>query len=77
MKIEIEELKRIKLEPGEILMVGFDPSRDPDYLFRTEETLCKIFPDNKVVLYSKDLEFSTIKLLAKEHNGTKAKKKKN
>jgi hypothetical protein len=77
MKIDIEELKRIRLGPGEVLMVGFDPRNDPERLERIDETLCKIFPDNRVVLYSKDLDFSTIKLLAEEHDGTKAKKKKN
>ncbi len=65
----IYKLKKIKLAYGEILLVSFDPIIiSPGRVENIEKTLHIIFPDNKCVLYTKGLEFSTIKLLAKEHD---------
>jgi hypothetical protein len=57
MTIEIEDVKRLHLNPGDVLVVKLSQSADHGY---ARDILKRIFPDNEVLLADQDVELTVV-----------------
>jgi hypothetical protein len=57
MTIEIEDVKRLHLNPGDVLVVKLSQSADLGYV---RDILKRIFPDNEVLLADQDVELTVV-----------------
>lgn len=63
MKIEIKELEKIRLEPGDVLVVKVD-NKSPDYIETIKsirDIFPKLFPKNSVITAPMNSKFEVIK----------------
>lgn len=58
--MEIEEIKKIKLNKGGVLAVRLPDDIDIDQVNNVRKVLESIFPDNKVTVYCGEVEFTNI-----------------
>lgn len=66
MKIEIEDLKKVKLDVDDILVVTFDPEKIYDEEMKgTVECLKEVFPKNRILFNPNTIELS---VMSKEVN---------
>lgn len=59
MKIEIEELKKIKLNKGDIILITLPKNDDLDIAMELQ-IMEKIFPNNKILVKNKEVDFEII-----------------
>ena len=48
---EVQQIARIELKPGEILLVGLREQATSDEVYAWSKTLTPYFPDNKVIVH--------------------------
>jgi hypothetical protein len=60
MKLEVKDLEKITLLPGETLVVKVSRSISPVYSKNFETRFRKIFPDNKLLFIADGLEINKI-----------------
>ena len=60
MTLDIEEIKTINLKEGDVLAVKLPEEVTSDMLEVFRKNLKKIFPDNKCMIYTGELEFNKI-----------------
>ena len=58
--IEIEEIKKIRLNPGDVLMFKFPRHTREEILVRVHDTVAPFFPNNKVMFVPFDVEVSAV-----------------
>ena len=65
-EITISDVKKLVLEPDEVLFVGLSENIPRSDVEHTINSLARIFPDNKIVVYAGSLELAKVKF--KEDN---------
>ena len=60
MKVEIGDIKKFELLPGETLVVKASRSMNPVYTKNFKKTFEEIFPDNKILFIAEGMEISSI-----------------
>lgn len=59
VKIEIEELKKVKLNKGDVIIITLPKNDDLDIAMELQ-IMEKIFPNNKVLIKNKEVDFEII-----------------
>lgn len=64
--IKVDEIKKLKLEPDELLLVKFSKNRMTpcaynEYVRKIKEEMTKILPESQVLIYNEDMHFSIVK----------------
>ena len=62
MKIDIEELKKVKIDPDDVLIVKSKESLFPTQREKIATTINKILPNNKIIVLDCDLELILAKM---------------
>jgi hypothetical protein len=63
LNIEIEDLKKVKLEKGDILVITFDPDEITEDELTSSQKIChEIFTGNKVIFVPKYMELSVFRV---------------
>lgn len=57
MTIELEDVKRLHVNPGDVLVVKLPRGRD---LHDVHDVLQEMFPNNKVLIVQPDVEFEVV-----------------
>lgn len=60
MNIEVEDLKKINLLPGETLVVRINVGRSPIHMKNFESHFKKIYPDNQILFIPDHMEIYKI-----------------
>jgi TusA-related sulfurtransferase len=58
----LREVRTLKMEPGEILLIGVDKEASLDDIEHTGEVFKDALPNNKVILYCGDFRFLKIRV---------------
>ena len=58
--MKIEDIKKITLDEGDVLAVKIPDGYDNKALTAIRESLREIFPNNKSIVYTDDIEFQKI-----------------
>lgn len=67
MKIEVEDLKKISILPGETLVIRYDINSNRNLIMNTIKGFREVFPNNKVIAVPSNIEI--YKLISEEKDG--------
>lgn len=62
--MDIEDVKRLKLAPGDVLVLRTGPGTTAEKARVIADQLAPVFPDNKVVTMSNDVELAVVEPVA-------------
>jgi len=60
MAIEIEDVKTLTLKEGQVLVVQFDTRYTKDIFINLSESICKAFPNNRVVFLDNRIKLAVV-----------------